>query len=133
MSDARYVILRDKQRRDLAKQYIEDAPADWVVTVRPSTRSLEQNALIHAALTDIGKAIGWKFNGQAVDIDDLKTIFMAAYRKASGNQTRFVMGIDGQPIILNWRTRDLTKKECSEFIDMVYAWLGEHEHKTQTA
>jgi hypothetical protein len=78
-------------------------------------------------LTDVGNLIGWQWAGQKVDVEDLKSIFMAAYRKATGAQVRFTVGLDGQPVILNWRTRELTKRECSEFVEMINAWKAERE------
>lgn len=117
--------LTHEQARQRAAQAVLAAPAGFVVTIKEPTRSLEQNAKIHAALSQVGSALEWRFNGQAVDLEDLKTIFMAAYRKASGEQMRFAVGLDGQPVVLNWRTRDLSKKEGAEFIEMVEAWLAE--------
>jgi hypothetical protein len=113
--------------RQRAMDAVRTAPAGWVVRVTEPNRSLEQNALIHAVLTEVGDILKWKFNGQEVDLDDLKSIFMAAYRKASGENVRFVMGIDGQPVILSWRTRDLKKKEAIDFCDSIFAWLEEHK------
>jgi hypothetical protein len=117
--------LSHEQARQRAIQAVQSAPDGFVVQVKESSRTLEQNALIHALLTDVGQALNWKFNGQTVDVEDLKSIFVAAYRKTSGEATRFVVGLDGQPVILNWRTRDFTKRECAEFVEMVYAWLTE--------
>ena len=122
-----YFRLVHDQARSGASELCKTAPDGWVVTFSEPTRTLDQNALIHATMTEAGKLIGWNFNGQKVDLDDLKSIFMAAYRKASGVETRFVVGIDGQPVILNWRTRDLNKRECSEFIDMAGAWMASIE------
>lgn len=113
------------EARSRAMQSVKDAPEGYVVKVQPATRSLDQNALLHSVLTECGDAIGWLFNGQKVDLDDLKTIFMAAYRKTQNQDVRLIVGIDGQPVIMNWRTRDLTKKECSELVDMIQAWLCE--------
>lgn len=124
-----FIMAHDLARRN-ALQAVQDAPAGYAVTISEPSRSLEQNALIHAELTEVGDAIGWKFNGMPVDLDDLKSIFMAAYRKATGAAARFVIGADGQPVILNWRTRDLSKRECSEFVEMVRAWLAENYHGT---
>lgn len=121
-----FIMAHDLARRN-ALQAVQDAPAGYAVTISEPSRSLEQNALIHAELTEVGDAICWKFNGQPVDLDDLKSIFMAAYRKATGSAARFVIGADGQPVILNWRTRDLSKRECSEFVEMVRAWLAEYK------
>lgn len=124
-----YFILTDIQVRQRVSHAVLTAPEGHVVTIKPKTRSLEQNALIHAELTEVGNAISWTFNGQKVDLDDLKSIFMAAYRKVCGHDARFVIGVDGQPVILNWRTRDLSKQECSEFVEMVRAWRAEQEVK----
>lgn len=118
-------MLAHDDARASAIAAIKTAPAGHIVTIREPTRTLEQNALIHALLQEVGARIGWRFNGVDVDVDDLKSVFMAAFRKATGAESRFVIGIDGQPVILNWRTRDLTKHECANFIDMVNAWLAE--------
>lgn len=126
MSKKHFVIrIEQTDNRAYICQQIMQGLEGEIVRISDPTRTLAQNALIHAVLTEAGDLIGWKFSGQAVDLDDLKSIFMAAYRKASGVDTRFVMGIDGQPVILNWRTRDMTKRECSEFTEMIYAWMEE--------
>lgn len=127
MSAKQIYRLVHRQARAGAQLAITNAPDGWIVTVSEPTRSLDQNALIHAELTEVGKALGWVFNGQKVDLDDLKTIFMAAFRKATGANVRFVVGLDGQPVIMNWRTRDLSKKDCSDFVEMVRAWRAEME------
>ena len=113
--------------RQRAAQAVMTAPEGFVVRISEPTRNLEQNALIHAVLTDVGDFLGWEFNGQKVDLDDIKSIFMAAYRKSLGAEVRLIIGVDGQPVILNWRTRELTKRECSDFIEMVGAWMAEKE------
>jgi hypothetical protein len=48
---------------------------------------------------------------------------MAAYRKTQKQTARILPGVDGEPVFLNWRTRNLTKAEASEFISMVYAYM----------
>ncbi len=113
--------------RQRAIQAVQAAPEGWAVVIKEPTRSLQQNALIHALLTDVGNSLNWKFNGQEVDIEDIKTIFVAAFRKATGTPTKFMMGLDGQPVILNWRTRDFSKAECSDFTEFVGAWMANRE------
>ncbi len=129
----RHFVIRyaPKDNRAYICEQVMSGQDGEVVRISEPTRTLEQNALIHAVLTEAGDLLGWKFSGQTVDLDDLKSIFMAAYRKASGVETRFVMGIDGQPVILNWRTRDLTKRECSELTEMIYAWMEEFKGRKQ--
>lgn len=102
------------------------APDGWIVVVSPQKRSLDQNALIHAELQEVGDALGWKWNGFAVDLDDMKTIFVAAFRKATNEVARVLPGIDGHPVLLGWRTRDFSRREGSDFIDMLRAWRIEN-------
>lgn len=123
----RYFILSHAVARQNAVKAVMDAPEGMVVRIEEPKRSGEQNSLIHAVLTEYGQSIGWKFNGQSVNLDDLKSIMMAAFRKVQGQESRFVIGFDGQPVILNWRTRELSKREASEFVDMVQAYLAETE------
>lgn len=119
---------RDHVARSLWNAVYE-APEGYVARITEPTRSLEQNALIHALLTEVGDLLGWKWAGQEVDITDLKTIFVAAYRKTQGQEVRFAVGIDGQPVILSHRTRDFSKRECSEFTEMVNCWMANNERK----
>jgi len=111
--------------RQLAAETCLSAPDGWICTIQEPTRSLEQNALLHTLLCEVGDVLGWRWSGVQVDMDDIKTIFVAAYRKITGHDSKFVVGIDGQPVMLSWRTRDFGKSECSDFIEYVNAWLAE--------
>ncbi len=117
--------LVHKQARSNAIDAVATAPDEFVVTIEPPKRTGAQNDIVHALLTEVGNEIGWKWNGFDVDLDDLKSVFMAAFRKTQGRKSRILPGVDGEPVLLGWRTRDLTKKEASEFLPMVYAWLDE--------
>lgn len=121
----RIFTLAHAQARSNALDAVAQAPAGLVVEIREPKRSRDQNDLLHALLTEVGRELGWKWNGYTIDLDDLKSIFMAAYRKTQGRISKVIPGVDGEPILLGWRTRDLTKKEASEFLAMVYAWLDE--------
>lgn len=123
----RYFILSHAVARQNAIKAVSEAAEGMVVEIKEQTRNTSQNALIHAVLTEYGGSIGWKFNGQSVNLDDLKSIMMAAFRKVQGQESRFVIGFDGQPVILNWRTRELSKREASEFVEMITAYLAEIE------
>lgn len=114
-------ILAHQEARQRAIQAVQDAQEGWVVSVAPPKRNGDQNAHLHAALTDFGQRISWKWRGYDVDLDDLKSIFVAAYRKTQDKDARLLPGLDGKPVLLGWRSRDLTKRECSELIEMIYA------------
>jgi hypothetical protein len=119
-------VLLDDSRRQRAIDSVLSAPDGWIVSINERGRTVPQNSKLHALLTDVGEAIGWKFNGQTVDLDDIKTIFVAAYRKAQQKEMRMLVGIDGQPVLCNWRSRDLLKHEMSELIEYINAWYAEN-------
>lgn len=121
-----FILVHGEARRR-ALDFVKNAPNEYVVTIEEPKRNSDQNALIHARLTEVGETLGWIWNGVEVDLDDLKTIFMAAYKKATTGSVRFAIGIDGQPVILDWRTRKLTKRECSEFMEYVNAYMADKE------
>lgn len=123
----KFFILAHDQARANAVRAVEEAEEGLTVTIEAKKRSNDQNAKIHALLTEYGEIKGWMFNGVPVDLDDLKSIFMAAYRKLKRQQSRFAIGFDGQPVVLNWRTRDLEPQEASEFIELVSSYLAELE------
>jgi hypothetical protein len=108
--------------RARALDAIAQAPDGFVVEVREPTRSRDQNDKLHALLSDVGQKLGWRWCGFSVDIDDLKSIFVAAYRKTNAQQARILPGLEGEPVLLGWRTRDMPKREMSELIEMIEAW-----------
>lgn len=121
-----FIMAHDTARAN-AVEAVRNAPSGYRVEIKPATRSGEQNSLIHAIVTEWGKAIGWKYGGIAVDLDDLKVIAMSAYRKQQRGGNRFVIGLEGEPVDLQLKTSKLTKAECSEFVDMLQAVIAEVE------
>ena len=119
-----YFVLAHAVARQNALKAIQNAPDGYTVMVDEPKRNGEQNAKLHAALTELGRRIDWKFNGVKVDVDGLKIIFMSAYRRMQKIESRFVIGIDGHPVDLGVKTSKLTKKECIEFIEMIEAYLN---------
>lgn len=135
MSESRTFVLRDERIGamlwDVLKNWKERAAGGTPiqVTVGPykQTRTFEQNAKCHAMLNDIGESMRWTWHGIAIDMEDLKSIMVASFRKARGGHVRVLPGVDGEPVLLNWRTRDFTVGEMAEFIEMLSAWMADHE------
>ncbi len=121
----RVFVLAHDQARRRAAELCHAAPDGIVVTFAEPRRTLDQNAKLHATLQELGESMGWKWCGQDVDLDDLKSVFVSAFRKATGQGARFVIGIDGQPVILNWRTRSMSRRECADLIEMIHAFAAE--------
>lgn len=96
-----------------------------VVEVRPETRSLAENAMLHALLAEISKTVPWA--GQLRDIEVWKRLLTAAWLRARGEGVEVLPAVDGHGIdVVFRRTSTLTKAECAELIEFVLAWAAEH-------
>lgn len=132
MSESLTLHLHNRQQ---ARQVITDrlfpylaqelqADRKLVLTVKPATRSSEQNAALHAAITDIAKQCEWA--GRKWDVEAWKRLICAAWCRAESQGVEMVPAIDGAGFdVLYKRTSKLTIKECSSLLEYVYAWGSE--------
>ena len=98
-------------------------------------RTHEQNAMLHALLTDISEQIKWA--GQKLDVEDWKRLITAGWERANGTHVRIFPSLDGPGMdVLYRRTSRLTKQEMTELIEYATAWAvkqGVHLHDQQVA
>jgi hypothetical protein len=114
-------ILAHEQARQNALQGVKTAPQGYVVEIRPKTRSLEQNALLHALIQEIAKSVIWA--GSKREVDTWKRLLTAAWLRARGEPIEMLPAIDGNGVdIVFRRTADLTIPEMNELIDYIQAW-----------
>lgn len=92
---------------------------DFIVELKPATRTLAQNALMWSILTDLSRQTKWAVDGEMVKLDpeDIKDILTASLRK----HQRMAKGIDGGLVILGMRTSRMTKAQMSDLIEIAYA------------
>jgi len=119
MASGQTVILVGDIQRAFAKRLIDAAPAGAVVNVRQATRTIDQNDLMWALLSDLSRA---KPQGRKETPDMWKAIIM----KACGHAVQFTMGIDGEPFPVGYRTSKLTKAQMSDLIEFIYAYGAEN-------
>ena len=112
-------ILAHDTARTMALEAIRTAPMGFAVTVGPKTRTLDQNALLWALLTDISEQVFW--HGECLTPTDWKHIFTANLA-----QQRIVPGIDGGMVVLGQSTREMTKGELSDLVELIQAFGAEH-------
>lgn len=89
-----------------------------VLEVKPSTRSLEQNARLWAMLTDISRQVDWY--GRKLTPDEWKHVFSAALKKQE-----VVPGIDGGFVVLGLSTSKMTKAEMCDLQTLMEAFGAE--------
>ncbi len=112
------------QARQLATAAIWRAPEGWHVRIVPPTRSLEQNARLHAMLSAIAKS-GFTHEGRQFDIDDLRTLFVTAWMDEKKMGSDVVLGFHGKPVQLRRSTTTFSKEELGELIDLVEAFAAQ--------
>lgn len=90
-----------------------------VVTIKPETRSREQNARMWAMLADVSRQVDW--HGQKLAPEEWKDVFSASLKKQ-----RAVPGIDGGFVILGRRTSKMTRAEMCDLMTLMEAFGAEY-------
>lgn len=116
---AQTVILAGPSQRAFAKQLIDRAPYEAIVTVKAATRSNEQNAKLWAMLSDLSRA---KPEGRMHTPEVWKQLVM----HACGHAVQFEIGLNGQPFPTGFRSSRLTKAQMSDLIEWIYSYGAEH-------
>lgn len=121
MANGQTIILRGASQRDFAKHLIDRAPADAVVNIQAARRTNDQNAKMHAMLSDIARA---KPQGRVLTTDVWKALFMAE----AGFRCHFEPTLDGKGVVpLGFKSSRLNKAEFSDLIECIYAFGAEHD------
>lgn len=120
MTERRYFRLVHTQARQRAAEAIAAAPDGYIVELREPTRSLAQNARVHAMFDEIAKQKEWY--GQYLTGTDWKRMFLALREGI-----KVVPGIvPGTFVPIGMRSRDLTISECSDLMIMIEMFAAEH-------
>jgi len=114
-------IMSHDLARARAVEAVKAAPAGFSVTVAGPKRSLEENALLHAMLGYIAEHQTWA--GSKHDIETWKRLLVAAWCRATNQHVAILPALDGHGVdIVFRRTSSLSRKECAELIEFIYAW-----------
>lgn len=120
MSAGQTVRLVGARQLQLAHRLIDKAPQGAVVNVREATRTSDQNAKMHAMLSDVARA---KPGGRVLSTDAWKALFM----HDAGFKCTFEQSLDGQGVVpLGFKSSRLSKAEFSDLIEAIYAFGAEH-------
>ena len=96
------------------------------LTIETERRSSEQNAKLHAMLSEISRSIEWA--GKKREPEVWKRLLTAAWLRARGESVEILPALDGHGVdVVFRRTSELNKTECAELIEFVQAWAAEHE------
>lgn len=115
------ITLYSDEDRARARTYVNSAPVGTRVEFKALKRSLPQNDLMWAMLTDV--AAQKDHHGKRYTPDQWKIIFMAAI----GREVQFIPSLDGSTFI-PWgqSSSDLSREEMGNLIDFIDAWCAQN-------
>lgn len=128
----RLVVLRDAAQArpilaDIWREIRESLAAGrpLQVEVKPMTRTADQNARLHALLSEIARSCEWA--GKKRDLETWKRLMTAAWLRARSESIEVLPALDGHGIdVVFRRTSSLTVAECGELMEFVEAWAAQH-------
>ena len=115
------ISIASEADRAKAARWVTQAPAGTRLEFKAPKRSLPQNDLMWAALTDVATQLKW--HGIKLSPDDWKLIFLDALKR----EVRMVPNIDGNGFVnLGRSSSDLSKAEMTDLIDLIHAFGANH-------
>lgn len=114
------IIVQSEADRKRAAGWSMKAPAGTRIEFKRTRRSIPQNSLMWAMLSDVSEQA--THMGRRYSPDQWKVLFM----HACGREVQFLPSLDGTTFI-PWgqRSSDLSKDEMSQLIEFIFAWGAE--------
>lgn len=116
------LILATASDKEKARAWINRAPWNTRVTFQGPRRTVPQNDLQWAALTDISQQVLW--HGQHYSPEDWKDWFMHALKRG-----RWMPDEDGGMVPVGMSTSGLSKEEFSDLLEIIKEFCARHEVK----
>jgi hypothetical protein len=114
-----YFILVNQKVRHNAIEAVKNAPEGYAVTVKPKTRTLDQNSRLWALLNDVSTQVLWR--GEKLSNEDWKNLFSASLKKQ-----KLVQGLDGGLVVLGQSTSKMTVAELGDLMTIIEAFGANH-------
>lgn len=106
--------------RQRAIDAVRAAPDGMVVEIRAKTRSLDANAKMWAMLTDLSRQLKWC--DRDLSPADWKCLMTAHLKR---HET--VPGLDGGFVVLGAYTSQMTVRDMSDLIELMFAFGAEND------
>jgi hypothetical protein len=119
--------LRSQQdvTRIMGYLHATDFTKPKMVVIKDADRSGDQNAKLHAMLTDIAKQVRHADKEWSVLI--WKRLLTAAWLREAGDQPQLIPALDGHGFdVIYERTSKMSVKQCADLITWIEAFGSEH-------
>lgn len=108
--------------RAKAHLWIERAPQGSRITFQGPKRTIEQNSMLWACLTDVATQVKW--HGQTLSPEDWKILFLAGLN----TEMRIVPNLDGTGFVpLGRSSSNLSVAEMRDLIELILMFGAQHD------
>lgn len=126
--EKRLFILSHATARQNATRAVLEAPEGFMVRIEPRTRSLEQNAMLHALFTDAAKHATW--HGRKLTAEQWKVLFISGHAIATGRGADMVPGLEGEFVNIRESSARMSVARMTSLIEYINAWMAENVEVT---
>ena len=113
----RVFFLRSPEiRRRVAAYIVDEAPADYSVTVAEPARNLEQSARFHAMCRDVS-ASGPEWAGKKRSAAQWKVLLISGHSVLTGEGAEMVPGLEGEFVNIRESSALMSVRRSSSLID----------------
>lgn len=110
--------------RRVAAHAVMQAPDGHGVSIKPWSRSLDQNAKLHALFSDIAKST--KYLNRSLTAQQWKTLFISGHAIATGLGADMIPGLENEYVNVRESSAQMSVERMSSLIEYVMAWQAEH-------
>lgn len=128
MTKRTFVLVHQEARRRAA-QCIAEAPYGHVVIVREPTRSLMQNAKLHALFGDLEAQ--HSYYGRKLTAAQWKVLMISGHAIATGLGVGMVPGLEGEFVNLRESSANMSITRMSSLIEYITAYCADNSVSQQ--
>lgn len=115
-------IRLNERTREQAAQAFVDAPDGWYLTLKPATRSDDQNAMLHSLFGHVAKQAKWL--GRTLNAVQWKVLFISGHAVATGLGSDMVPGLEGEFANIRESSAQMGVARMASLIEYVLAWCA---------
>lgn len=118
-----FQLSHETARRNAA-QAVMQAPENHRVTIQPRTRSLDQNAMLHALFAEASKSCKWQ--GRTLTPTQWKVLFISGHAIATGLGADMVPGLENEYVNVRESSAHMSIARMTSLIEYINAWMAEN-------
>lgn len=128
MAYTRIGTITSTNRRHLAEK-VAALPEGFDIKAGPKTRSLDQNAMLHALFGELAKQA--TYIGRRLSLNQWKTLMISGHAVATGLGADLVPGIEGEFVNIRESSSQMSVARMTSLIEYVHAWAGMNDVNIQ--